>query len=258
MSSRARLQSSPAAAAESGGGSASPRPTRACTSSRPTSRARAAEETAALAKERGANSLAVATDVTDPASVEALAEATYREFGAAHLLCNNAAVIVLGPIEQMTAQDLDWMLAVNLHGVVNGVQAFVPRMREQGGEKQIVNTASMSGLVAGRGGGALGGYVASKFAVVGLTESLQIELAPEGIAVALFCPGVTETRIRDAQRNRQQAFGPAREVSRRSAAPPTRAARRTRRAIRWMWAGWCSRVSARGAPTSSRTRRRGR
>ena len=180
----------------------------------------AAEETAALAKERGAKSLAVPTDVTDPAAVDALAQATYHEFGAAHLLCNNAGVLIAGAIEQMTAQDLDWMLAVNLHGVVNGVQAFVPRMREQEGEKQIVNTASMSGLVAGRGGGALGGYVASKFAVVGLTESLQIELAPEGIAVALFCPGATETRIGEAQRNRQQAFGPAREVSRRSAAPP--------------------------------------
>ena len=129
----------------------------------------AAEETAALAKEQGAQSLAVPTDVTDRASVDALAEATYREFGAAHLLCNNAGVLVSGPIEQMTAQDLDWMLAVNLHGVLNGVQAFLPRMREQADEKQIVNTASMSGLVAGRGGGFLGGYVASKFAVVGMT-----------------------------------------------------------------------------------------
>ncbi len=179
----------------------------------------AAEETAALVKEQGARALAVPTDVTDRASVDALAEAAYREFGAAHLLCNNAGVLVVSPIEEMMAQDLEWMLRVNLYGVLNGVQAFLPRMRAQEGEKHIVNTASMSGLVAGRGGGLLGGYVASKFAVVGLTESLRLELVPEGIEVSLFCPGATETRIREAQRNRPEAFGPARERPETPTAP---------------------------------------
>ena len=180
----------------------------------------AAEETAALARERGAPSLAAAADVTDRASVDALADAAYREFGAVHLLCNNAGVLVFGAIGETTAQDLEWMLAVNLFGALHGVQAFLPRMRAQDGPKRIVNTASMSGLVAGRGGGGLGGYVASKFAVVGLTESLRIELAPEGVEVALFCPGATRTRIAEAQRNRPAAFGPAREAPPRPAAPP--------------------------------------
>ncbi len=177
----------------------------------------AAEETAALVRDHGVQSLGVAADVSNPASVEALADAAYGEFGAVDVLFNNAGVLVFGPTAEMPASDLDWMLAVNLYGVLNGIQVFVPRMREQepdedGTRAQIVNTSSMSGLVAGRGGGNLGGYVASKFAVVGMTESLRLELAPEGIDVTLFCPGATHTRIGEAQRNRQEAYGPAREI----------------------------------------------
>ncbi len=177
----------------------------------------AAEETAALVREHGVRSLAARADVSDRASVDELADAAYAEFGAVDVLLNNAGVLVFGPTGEMPASDLDWMLAVNLYGVLNGVQAFLPRMRaqepdEDGVRAQIVNTSSMSGLVAGRGGGNLGGYVASKFAVVGLTESLRIELAPEGIDVTLFCPGATDTRIGEAQRNRQETFGPARDI----------------------------------------------
>ena len=133
------------------------------------------------------------------------------------MLFNNAGVLVFGPTAEMPASDLDWMLAVNLYGVLHGIQVFVPRMREQapdedGTRAQIINTSSMSGLVAGRGGGNLGGYVASKFAVVGLTESLRRALAPEGIDGALLCPGATHTRIGEAQRNRHEAYGPAREI----------------------------------------------
>ena len=162
-------------------------------------------------------SLAAAADVSDRASVDGLVDAAYAEFGTVDVLLNNAGVLVFGPTGEMPASDLDWMLAVNLYGVLNGVQAFLPRMRaqepdEDGVRAQIVNTSSMSGLVAGRGGGNLGGYVASKFAVVGLTESLRIELAPEGIDVTLFCPGATDTRIGEAQRNRQETFGPARDI----------------------------------------------
>lgn len=177
----------------------------------------AVEETAALVREIGVRSLGAAADVSNRASVEALAGAAYDEFGAVDVLFNNAGVLAFGATVEMPASDLDWMLAVNLYGVLNGVQVFAPRMREQepdadGVRAQIINTSSMSGLVAGRGGGNLGGYVATKFAVAGLTESLRIELAPEGIDVTLFCPGATETRIGDAQRNRQEAFGPAREI----------------------------------------------
>ncbi len=177
----------------------------------------AAEETAELARQHGVRSLAATADVSDRASVDELVDAAYAEFGAVDVLLNNAGVLVFGPTGEMPASDLDWMLAVNLYGVLNGVQAFLPRMRaqepdEDGVRAQIVNTSSMSGLVAGRGGGNLGGYVASKFAVVGLTESLRIELAPEGIDVTLFCPGATETRIGEAQRNRQETFGPARDI----------------------------------------------
>jgi len=154
------------------------------------------EEALALAakshRERGAEVLAVPTDVTKREQVEALADATYRQFGAAHVVCNNAGIAILGPIQQTTAADWEFTMAVNFWGVLYGVQAFLPRMQaaKQGGH--FVNTASMAGLV---GMALFSAYNASKFAVVGLSECLHRELKPLGIGVSVLCPMIVQTQI---------------------------------------------------------------
>jgi NAD(P)-dependent dehydrogenase (short-subunit alcohol dehydrogenase family) len=164
---------------------------------------------AALARElraAGGEALAVRADVTRPDDLEALAERTLAAFGAVHLLCNNAGVCQGGPLWEMTPGDWRWLLGVNLEGVVNGCRAFVPRLLAQGGAAHIVNTASIGGFVSG---GLLGMYSATKYAVVGYTESLAQELEPRGIGVSVLCPGWTNTRLGDAARNRPAELGSA-------------------------------------------------
>ena len=142
----------------------------------------------------GAQALGVHTDVSKAESVEALAEATLRRFGAVHLVCNNAGVATFGPLAKATRKDWEFTMNVNFWGVVNGVQTFVPRLLAQGQGGHVVNTASMAGLVGMRW---LGVYVASKFAVVGLTESLFVELREHGIGVSVLCPMVVQTNINE-------------------------------------------------------------
>jgi NAD(P)-dependent dehydrogenase (short-subunit alcohol dehydrogenase family) len=164
----------------------------------------AAEKVAAEVRDQGRRSLAIGCDVSDRAAVEAAAERSYAEFGACHLLCNNAGVLVLGPLDERSDDDWRWALGVNLFGVIHGIQAFVPRMRDQGGEAHIVNTASMAGLSALP---SLGVYTTTKYAVVGLSESLRIDLAPHGIGVSVLCPGGVATRIVESDRNRPAELG---------------------------------------------------
>lgn len=149
-------------------------------------------ETSRALGEAGAEVVAVPTDVRDRAAVRALADRAFAAYGAVHLLCNNAGVATFGPIARATDADWDFTLGVNLLGVVHGVQAFVPRMIEQGEGGHVVNTASMAGLV---GMAMLGIYCTSKFGVVGLSEALHVELRPHGIGVSVLCPGLVATRI---------------------------------------------------------------
>jgi NAD(P)-dependent dehydrogenase (short-subunit alcohol dehydrogenase family) len=142
----------------------------------------------------GAQVLGVPTDVSKPESVEALAEATLRKFGAVHLVCNNAGIATFGPIATSTRKDWEFTMNVNFWGVVNGVQSFVPRLIAQNQGGHVVNTASMAGLVGMRW---LGVYCASKFAVVGLTESLYVELRDQGIGVSVLCPMIVQTNINE-------------------------------------------------------------
>ena len=142
----------------------------------------------------GAQALGVRTDVSRPESVEALAEATLRRFGAVHIVCNNAGIATFGPIAKATRKDWEFTMNVNFWGVVNGVQSFVPRLIDQNQGGHVVNTASMAGLVGMRW---LGVYCASKFAVVGLTESLFVELRDQGIGVSVLCPMVVATNINE-------------------------------------------------------------
>ena len=130
----------------------------------------------ALAREargHGATALTVRTDVTDLGQVQALAHRAWDAFGGVHVLCNNAGVAAWGGLEKATHRDWQWVLGVNLWGVIHGVEAFVPRMIAAGEPGHIVNTASMAGLIASQG---LGVYNTSKYAVVGLSETLDERL----------------------------------------------------------------------------------
>ena len=145
-----------------------------------------------LLSKSGASVLTVPTDVTKRAPVEALADATFSRFGAAHIVCNNAGIAVLGSVANAEAAAWEKSMAVNFWGVVHGVDAFLPRMIEQKQGGHIVNTASMAGLV---GMQYLGIYCVTKFAVVGLSESLERELRPHGIGVHVLCPMIVATNI---------------------------------------------------------------
>ena len=149
----------------------------------------------------GANVLAVRTDVSNAEDVENLAVQTYHTYGAVHILCNNAGVVCSRPIWEHTIADWEWVLGVNLWGVIHGIRAFVPRMLLQETECHIVNTASILGLVRGPGEGI---YKVSKHAVVALSETLADELAQNGsqIQVHVLCPGWVRTGILDSSRNR--------------------------------------------------------
>jgi NAD(P)-dependent dehydrogenase (short-subunit alcohol dehydrogenase family) len=169
-----------------------------------------AAETVRLMAAAGADGLAIRTDVAERREVEALADRVFARYGAAHVLCNNAGVVVHGGLEAATWEDWQWVLGVNLWGVVHGLLAFLPRMIARGEGGHVVNTASMAGLIASQG---LGVYNASKYAVVGLSETLAKELRPHGIGVTVVCPMGVDTRIREADRNRPAAL-------RRAAAAP--------------------------------------
>lgn len=151
------------------------------------------------------NVCGVSCDVADPISVEEAAEATYKVFGAVHVVCNNAGVGGGSGIDDISIETWRWVLDVNLMGVVHGVRTFLPHIRahEEGGH--IVNTASMAGLNSGLG---FSPYSASKFAVVNMSEGLAMQLAPFDIGVTVLCPGFVRTRIWESSRNRQARYGP--------------------------------------------------
>jgi NAD(P)-dependent dehydrogenase (short-subunit alcohol dehydrogenase family) len=138
-------------------------------------------------------------DVSSAEAVEALAIAAFARFGAVHVLCNNAGVGGGGSQATLSVAEWMWVLGVNLHGVVHGIASFLPRMVASGEEGHIVNTASMAGHVAVAG---MGPYNASKFAVVGLSESLFYELEGSPVGVSVVCPGWVKTNIDTSDRNR--------------------------------------------------------
>jgi NAD(P)-dependent dehydrogenase (short-subunit alcohol dehydrogenase family) len=154
---------------------------------------------------RGSNTqlLALTLDVTDRAGFAAVAQAVRERFGNLHLLCNNAGVYRGGTLDKVTYEDWDWVMGVNVGGVVNGLQTFVEGMRDHGEGAHIVNTASMAGINASPG---LGVYNTSKFAVVGMSETLRHDLAPHDIGVSVLCPGMVQTRILESERTRPSDF----------------------------------------------------
>ncbi len=158
-------------------------------------------ETEAEVRAIGAPVLAVVTDVANARAMEALARQTLDTFGAVHLLCNNAGVNAGTTIWESTRADWDWVLGVNLWGVIHGIRIFVPIMLSQDTDCHIVNTASVAGVIAGPG---LGVYKVAKHGVDTLSETLHYELAQRGatVKVSVLCPGFINTRILDSERNR--------------------------------------------------------
>lgn len=149
--------------------------------------------------------LIVPTDVSKAEDVEALAKAAFAHFGGVHLLINNAGVGGGGPVAGSTLADWEWMIGVNLWGVIHGIKSFVPRMIKQGEPCHIVNTASIAGLITYPGGGI---YQATKHAVVALSEALYMEMqtASLPVGVSALCPGFVRSQIMESVRNRPQAL----------------------------------------------------
>ncbi len=165
--------------------------------------AKALAQTQKEMKAGGATVLAVLSDVSKAADVEVLAQKTLDAFGAVHLLCNNAGVGTGTSILESTIKDWEWVIGVNLWGVIHGVRVFIPIMLEQDSECHLINTASMAGLIYGSG---LGIYEVTKHSVVSLSEAVHFELADRGakVKVSVLCPGYVNTQIMDSERNRPE------------------------------------------------------
>jgi NAD(P)-dependent dehydrogenase (short-subunit alcohol dehydrogenase family) len=155
----------------------------------------------------GANVMTLALDVSDWGAVERAAGAVEARFGELHILVNNAGVSAPPkPLSAITLEDWNWLVGVNLYGVIHGIRAFLPLIRRHGEAGHIVNTASIAGLQV-RPGRGTGGYAATKYAVVALSESLEQELAGSPIGVSVLCPAAVNTKIYEAPRRRPARFG---------------------------------------------------
>jgi NAD(P)-dependent dehydrogenase (short-subunit alcohol dehydrogenase family) len=163
----------------------------------------------ALAQVRGlgARAIAVPADVSERAAVEHLADETIKAFGAVHVVCNNAGITIHGKsVADLTEQEWDWIIGVNLYGVIHGIEIFLPLIRAHMTEGHMVNTASIAGFNV-RGQRRSGAYAATKFAVLALTESLAYDLADSPIGVSVLAPAAVKTRIYTSGENRPARFG---------------------------------------------------
>lgn len=158
---------------------------------------------------------ALRVDVTDRDGMERAADEAERVFGKVHLLCNNAGIGVRALVSNASYKDWDWAMSVNVGGVFNGIRAFLPRMLAHGEGAHVMATSSSGGLVAGT----LGVYVTTKFAVVGMMESLRTELGGKNVGVSVFCPGLVRSDIINSERNRPAEL--ANEGGKAPAAPLT-------------------------------------
>lgn len=149
---------------------------------------------------KGVQALAVKTDVSKLDEVEALKQKAYEEFGAVHMLCNNAGVASSGAVWELEISEWEWVLGVNLWGVIYGLRTFVPAMIAQDEEGHVVNTASLAGIFSGP---SMAPYSVSKFGVVTISESMYYELHLLGhkIKVSVLCPGWVNTGIGESDRN---------------------------------------------------------
>jgi NAD(P)-dependent dehydrogenase (short-subunit alcohol dehydrogenase family) len=155
-------------------------------------------------KAAGAAVIGIECDVADRQSYGRAAERAFAAFGKVHLLCNNAGVARTGAVWEIAASDWEWTIGVNLMGMINGLQIFVPHMKAHGEPSHIVSTSSMAGMRPSVAGGP---YTATKYAMVGLSEVLATELAGSTIGVSVFCPFQVRTNMPNNGRNRPSRFG---------------------------------------------------
>lgn len=155
-------------------------------------RAAVLQKSAAALAAEGARVTAIPLDVSDRAAWIAVADRAERELGPVSVLCSNAGVNFIGSTYQATYQDWDFALGVNLGGAINAIHTFAPRMIAAGRPGHVVITSSVAGLFTGGGAGV---YTTTKYALVGLAESLRADLAPHGIGVSLLCPGPVQSDL---------------------------------------------------------------
>jgi NAD(P)-dependent dehydrogenase (short-subunit alcohol dehydrogenase family) len=144
--------------------------------------------------------MGIRTDVTDPASVRFLADSVVTKFGTCDLLLNNAGVGGIGRLTDQTLHDWNWIIDVNLRGAIHVLHAFLPIMLANPRQTHIVNTASIAGL----GAFVSAPYTATKYAVVGISESMRHELAGTTVGVSVLCPGFVNTNLGASERNRPE------------------------------------------------------
>ncbi|MBN2042109.1 MAG: SDR family NAD(P)-dependent oxidoreductase [Spirochaetes bacterium] len=142
-------------------------------------------------------------DVSDRDAMARAAREAENVFGPVHVLCNNAGINIISPLDQAGYEDWDWLLSVNLGGVINGLVTFIPHFREHGQGGHIVNTSSIAGIVAGPGNGI---YSATKFAIRGLSESLRYDMAVYGVGVSVLCPGTVATNLHKSEEHRPSVY----------------------------------------------------
>jgi len=167
-------------------------------------------------QKHGVRAFAMRVDVSRYEEVESFCSKAIAQFGATHVVCNNAGVSPLGAVWENTLADWQWILGVNLWGVIHGVRAFVPRLLAQG-EGHVVNTASVAGLISPPG---MGAYNVTKHAVVALSESLHHDLRLRGspVGVSVLCPAYVPTGIADSERNRpRELLNPGKSPSKEEA-----------------------------------------
>jgi NAD(P)-dependent dehydrogenase (short-subunit alcohol dehydrogenase family) len=153
----------------------------------------------------GAEAHGVICDVTQLDAVNHLADESFGLLGEVNLVFNNAGIGFAGPIADVTHGDWRWVIDVDLWGPIHGVEAFLPRMIEQGCDRHIMFTSSFAGMVGNAG---LGPYCVAKFGVVALAEGLSRELKGEGIGVSVLCPMIVETNlISNSERSRSGDYG---------------------------------------------------
>jgi len=158
-------------------------------------------------RDAGGDALAVTVDVSDVDAVERLAATTVERFGRVDVLCNNAGVSTFNLMRDQSLEEWKWVFDVNFWGVVHGLRAFLPIMREQGTPGHVVNTASIGGLLTGAA--IIGPYCATKAAVISVSETLAQELAIDEtpIGVSVLCPSSVDTRMMESDRTRPAALG---------------------------------------------------
>ncbi len=151
----------------------------------------------------GADFQPLRLDVSDRGAVQEAARIADSMYGKVHVLCNNAGVNIIRPVDQASFEDFDWLINVNLGGVINGILSFLPRIKAHGEGGHIINTSSVAGIITGPGTGV---YSATKFAIRGLSEALRYDLAPLGIGVSVICPGTVSTKLYESEENRQDRY----------------------------------------------------